>query len=290
MRKIGEFSRIIAGTMTWGPWGKNFSTPETVEMIWHCVENGLSSFDLADIYGSYTNEMDFGKALAQSGVERDKIQLTSKCGIQLTKGRDNAINHYQYDREYITQSAESALRKLHTDYLDQYLLHRPSPLLDPEEVASAVIPLLESGKIRRFGVSNFSPSQIAMLETMLPVSGNQIEFSLTRLEPMYDGNLDDMIAHKRFAMAWSPLGTFHREGGPRTKRIQKAMGPLMEKYGANESQLLLAWILRHPAQVHPVIGTTDRERIRLSAQAAKIELELQDWFVLLKASQGQDVP
>jgi len=290
MRKIGEFSRIIAGTMTWGPWGKNFSTPQSIEMMWHCVEQGMSSFDLADIYGSYTNESAFGKALAKSGLERGKIQLTSKCGIQLTKGRDNGINHYQYDRDYIIRSAEGSLRNLNTDYLDLFLLHRPSPLMDPAEVAGAIVPLLESGKIRRFGVSNFSPSQIAMLETLIPVEANQIEFSLTCPEPMYDGNLDDMIAHQRIAMAWSPLGIFHREESPRTQRIRKAMGPLMEKYAANESQLLLAWILRHPAQVHPVVGTTDKERIRLSAEAARIELELQDWFVLLKASQGHDVP
>lgn len=290
MRKIGEFSRIIAGTMTWGAWGKHFSTPKAADMIAHCVASGLTAFDLADIYGSYTNEAEFGKALAQSGVERDKIALISKCGIQLTRGRDNRINHYQYDRAYIVQSAESALRQLGTHYLDLYLLHRPSPLLDPREVAAAVLPLLESGKILRFGVSNFSPSQIAMLETQLPVGANQVEFSLTHPEPMYDGTLDDMIAKQRMAMAWSPLGTFHQKKGPVTQRIQKAMEPLMEKYGANESQLLLAWILRHPAKVHPVIGTTDKERIRLSAQAAQIELELQDWFILLKAGQGQDVP
>ena len=290
MRKIGEFSRIICGTMTWGPWGKKFSIPEMTELMWHCVEHGLSSFDLADIYGGYTNEADFGKALAQSGLDRDRIQLTSKCGIQLAKGRDNKINHYQYDRDYITWSVEESLRKLNTDHLDLFLLHRPSPLMDPMEVAEAIGPLLASGKIRRFGVSNFSPSQIAMLETAVPVEANQIEFSLTCLEPMYDGNLDDMIARQRIAMAWSPLGILYREEGPRNKRIRKAMGPLMEKYGANESQLLLAWILKHPAQVHPVIGTTDKDRIRLSAQAAKIELEPQDWFALLKASQGHDVP
>lgn len=290
MRKIGDFSRIIAGTMTWGSWGKKFSTPQMVELMWHCVEHGLSTFDNADIYGSYTNEAAFGKALAQSGIKRDEIQLISKCGIQLTRGRDNRLNHYQYDSAYITWSVEESLRHLGTDHLDLLLLHRPSPLMEPGEVAAAITPLLESGKIKRFGVSNFSPSQIAMMETVLEVEGNQIEFSLTQHAAMYDGTLDDMVTKERLAMAWGPLGELFHKESPRTKRIRRAMAPLMEKYGANESQLLLAWILRHPAQIHPVIGTTVKKRIEESANAAKITLELQDWFALLVASQGHDVP
>lgn len=290
MRKIGKFSRVMAGTMTWGSWGKKCSTPQMVELMWHCLEHGLSSFDHADIYGSYSTEADFGKAFAQSGIGRDQIQLVSKCGIQLTRGRDNQINHYQYDRDYIVRSVEASLKNLKTDHLDLLLLHRPSPLMDPGKIAGAILPLLESGKILEFGVSNFSPSQIALLETALPVSGNQIEFSLTHREPMYDGSLDDMMAHKRLAMAWSPLGEFFREDNGSTKRIAKAMDPLMEKYGVDANQLLLAWILRHPAGIHPVIGSTDKERIRLLAKATEIELELQDWFGLLVAAQGHDVP
>lgn len=290
MRKIGKFSRVLAGTMTWGSWGKKLSTPQMVELMWHCLEHGLSSFDHADIYGSYSTEADFGQALAQSGIRREQIQLVSKCGIQLTRGRDNKINHYQYDRDYIVRSVEDSLRKLKTDHLDLLLLHRPSPLMDPGEIAAAIVPLLEQGKIAAFGVSNFSPSQVALLETAVPVSANQIEFSLTQRAPMYDGNLDDMMAHKRLAMAWAPLGEFFREDNDRTRRIAKAMGPLREKYGADPSQLLLAWILRHPAKIHPVIGSTDKERIRLLAEAVSMELELQDWFGLLVAGQGHEVP
>ncbi|RUA18106.1 MAG: aldo/keto reductase [Flavobacteriia bacterium] len=290
MRKIDKFSRIVSGTMTWGSWGKKLSQKEMVELMHHCIENGLTTFDHADIYGSYSTEADFGNAFADSGIKREDIQLVSKCGIQLTRGRDNKINHYQYDKDYIIWSAEQSLKKLQTEYLDLLLLHRPSPLMDPDEIASAVDHLMVSGKVKQVGVSNFTPSQVALLEKAIPVTANQVEFSLTHDEPMYDGTFDDCIANKRLAMAWSPLGNFFREKNDRTKRIKKVMGPLMEKYGADESQLLLAWILRHPANIYPVIGTTSKERITLSAKAAEMELELQDWFALLVASQGHDVP
>ena len=261
-----------------------------IELMHHCIENGLTTFDHADIYGSYSTEADFGKAYAESGIKREDIQLISKCGIQLTRGRDNKINHYQYDKEYIIWSAEQSLRKLNTEYLDLLLMHRPSPLMEPFEMAEALQYLLDSGKVKQIGVSNFTPTQVAMLEKAIPVSGNQVEFSLTHDQPMYDGTFDDCIANNRLAMAWSPLGSYFRDSDKQTKRIKKAMEPLEEKYSANASQLLLAWILKHPAKIYPVIGTTDKKRIKQSAKAAEIDLELQDWFSLLVASQGHDVP
>lgn len=290
MRKIAKFSRIVSGTMTWGSWGKQLPKKGMIELMHHCIENGLTTFDHADIYGSYSTEADFGKAFTDSGIPRESIQLVSKCGIQLTRGRDNKINHYQYDKDYLIWSAEQSLKKLRTDYLDLLLLHRPSPLMEPFEMAEALQHLLDSGKVKQIGVSNFTPSQVALLEKAIPVTANQVEFSLTHDKPMYDGTFDDCIAGKRLAMAWSPLGNLFREKSERTKRVQKAMEPLMEKYGADESQLLLAWILRHPAKIYPVIGTTNKERIALSAKATEMELELQDWFALLVASQGHDVP
>ena len=290
MQQKKNFSKIVSGTMTWGSWGNKLSKKEMIELMHHCIESGLTTFDHADIYGSYSTESDFGAAYAESGIKCEEIQLVSKCGIQLTRGRDNTINHYQYDKEYIVWSVERSLKKLQTEYLDLLLLHRPSPLMEPDEIAEAIEPLLKSGKIQKFGVSNFTPSQISMLEKAIPVSVNQVEFSLTHDNPMYDGTFDDCIANKRMAMAWSPLGAFFREKNDKTKRIKKALKPLMEKYDANESQLLLAWILKHPAKIYPVIGTTNKKRITQSAKAATIDLELQDWFSLLVASQGHDVP
>ncbi|MFN3138464.1 MAG: aldo/keto reductase family oxidoreductase [Allomuricauda sp.] len=290
MEQTTKFSRVISGAMTWGSWGKKLSKKEMMELMHHSIECGLTTFDHADIYGGYTTEADFGAAFGDSGIKRETIQLITKCGIQLMDRKKNRINHYQYDKDYIIWSAEESLKKLKTDYLDFFLIHRPSPLMNPNEIAEAARHLLVSGKIKQFGVSNFTTSQMAMLEKAVPVEGNQVEFSLTHHDPMYDGVFDDCIANKRMAMAWSPLGSFFREDDEQGARIKAAMEPLMEKYDADESQLLLAWILKHPAKVHPVIGTTNKKRMELAAKAIKIDLELQDWFALLVAAQGHDVP
>ncbi len=277
--------------MTWGNWGKKMSSPEMADFINHCKDHGLTSFDHADIYGGYGTEAEFGKALTISGVKRDSIQLISKCGIQyICEARDNRVKHYNYSKDYVLWSAEESLKKLQTDYLDLFLLHRPSPLMEPEVIAEAINELLQSGKIKQFGVSNFSPSQIAMIETEIPVSANQVEFSLTSDGVMFDGTLDDCLKNNRKAMAWSPLGGYFRGENDQNSRIEAVMAELQPKYNVNASQLLLAWILKHPARVHPVVGTTDPGRIIDSIQAAEIELELEDWFLLHTASMGTKVP
>ena len=153
------------------------------------------------------------KAYDESKIPRKDIQLISKCGIQyLCEARNNKIKHYNYSKKYIIWSAERSLKCLKTDYLDLFLLHRPSPLMSPDEIAEAITKLKDSGKIRQFGVSNFSPSQIALLETVIPVSGNQVEFSLMANQVMHDGTLDDCMINRRMAMAWSPLGGYFWNG------------------------------------------------------------------------------
>jgi predicted oxidoreductase len=284
-----NYSKIIAGTMTWGSWGKQLSTQEMVALMEQCLAIGITTFDHADIYGDYGTETAFGSAYKDSKIDRATVQFISKCGIQMTTGRENKVKHYQYDKEYIISSAEQSLKKLHTEYLDVLLLHRPSPLLQPEEVAEAVLSLKNSGKIKKFGVSNFTPSQIALLEAAIPVSANQVEFSLTQNDVMIDGTLDDCMAHKRFTMCWSPLGTYFKKDNSMTNRIKKVLSRLSEKYNASDSQILLAWLLKHPASIFPVVGTTNFERLSESVAALELNLELQDWFLLLEASQGKEV-
>jgi len=291
MKNRISYSKIIAGTMTWGSWGKNLTKDQMTDLIGYCVEKGITTFDHADIYGGYDNEEAFGKALFQSSIPRERLQLITKCGIQyVCKARENKVKHYDYSKEYIIWSAERSLSKLKTDYLDLFLLHRPSPLMQPDEIAEAILYLQKEGKIREFGVSNFSPAQIALVESVLPVSANQVEFSLTAEKLMYDGTFDDCIIHNRTAMAWSPIGSYFREKDKRQKRIKKVMKGLKKKYKANSGQILLAWILNHPSRVHPVVGTTNKERLMASVEATEIDLEMEDWFLLLVASQGHKVP
>lgn len=286
-----NYSRIIAGTMTWGSWGKKLSKIEMMDLIHYCLEQGITSFDHADIYGGYTTEADFGEALSETNIPRENIQLITKCGIQyLCENRNNKIKHYNYSKDYIIWSAETSLKKLKTDYLDLFLLHRPSPLMHPDEVSEAIAQLKQQGKIKNFGVSNFTPSQVELISKTSAVSVNQIEFSLTQHQAMYDGTFDQMIAKNITPMAWSPLGSIYKDDNEQTKRIKKQLSELTGSYSATEDQLLLAWTLRHPATIHPVIGTTTKERIKDAAKASQINLDLEDWFLILAASQGHKVP
>ncbi|MFT5256453.1 MAG: putative oxidoreductase [Polaribacter sp.] len=283
-------SKIIIGCMSWGAWGKQFSTKEQTDMIRFCTENGNAIFDHADIYGNYTTETDFGKAFVDSGVKREDIQLISKCGIQLiNERRGSRIKHYKYAKEYIISSAEASLKNLKTGYLDTFLLHRPSPLMQPDEISEAITALQDSGKIINFGLSNFTSSQVDLIANSVSVTANQIEFSLTKNEAMFNGTLDKMLQKGIQTMSWSPLGTVFKDETAQTKRIKAVLKKLTKKHETSEDVILLAFILRHPAKVAPVIGTTNKERILKANSALNIHLELQDWFELLAASQGHEV-
>ena len=277
--------------MTWGAWGKQFSTTEMDAMIQHCLSVGITTFDHADIYGGYTTETDFGKAFTVSGVKREDIQLISKCGIQhMSDNRSNKVKHYDYSKKYIIWSVEESLKNLQTEYLDLLLLHRPSPLMHNDEIAEAITILKKQGKIRDFGVSNFTPSQMDMIGLRMDIDVNQIEFSLTAHQAMHNGTLDYMISNGIQPMAWSPLGTIFKEDTEQTRRIHKQLGELLDKYNATEDQLLLAWIMKHPARITPVVGTTNKIRLQQAMEASKIELNLEDWFLILVAAQGHKVP
>lgn len=246
--------------MSWGKWGKQFTTQQATEMIQFCADNGYSIFDHADIYGGYTTEAEFGKAFTRAGIQRKNVKYITKCGIQLKdENRNSTLKHYDYSKEHIVFSAEQSLKNLQTDYLDTFLLHRPSPIMQAEEIAEAIFLLQKSGKIINFGVSNFTPSQIDLIAKYIPVKVNQIEFSLTHNKAMQNGSLDHMIQKDIQAMCWSPLGTVFKK---ENKSLQKALEHLTEKYHVTSDVLLLAWILKHPANISPVIGTTNKARIK----------------------------
>jgi len=277
--------------MTWGVWGKQLSQEQMIETMNHCIDQGITTFDHADIYGDYTTEGEWGNAFAKANISRDTIQIISKCGIQM-KGNarpENTIKHYQYDKEYIISSAERSLKELRTEYLDLFLLHRPSLLLDPDEVHEAVSILQQQGKIRDFGVSNFTASNMNLIATKNKVTANQIEISLTERSSLTDGTLDYMMKHHITPMSWSPLGSVFKQDTPQNMRIKNKLDELGAKYDATQDQLLLAWLLKHPAKIYPVIGTTSNDRITNAVQAVAINLERKDWFELLEASIGEEV-
>lgn len=285
-----QLSPIVAGTMNWGIWDKKLSTSEMIHLINICIENKISTFDHADIYGAYSTEDQFGKAFSESKIAREKIQLISKCGIQLEGSRNNTIKHYDYSKEYIIWSAENSLKNLQTDYLDVFLLHRPSPLMVADEIAEAVEKLKKDGKIIDFGLSNFTSSQTELIRQKTEVSYNQIQFSATHHEAMLDGSFDYMQVHGIRPMSWNPLGTVFREDIEQTRRLKGLLVQLVEKYGVGSDTILLAWILQHPAKVIPVAGTVNIARIQQLMKAVELKMDKLDWFAIWTESMGNEVP
>lgn len=284
-------SPVIAGTMNWGVWDKNLTTSEMANLIHVCLENKITTFDHADIYGGYTTEASFGKALTESKISRDKIQLVSKCGIQhISENRKNKIKHYDYSKDYIIWSVENSLKNLHSDYLDVLLLHRPSPLMNAEEIAEAVEKLKADGKILDFGLSNFTPSQTDLIRSKTEVSYNQVQFSATDFEAMLNGSLDHMQINNIRPMAWNPLGTVFRENTDQTKRLKTLLADLVSKYHVGSDTILLAWILQHPAKIIPIAGTVNVARLQQLFKATEFRLEQEEWFAIWTESMGNKVP
>ncbi len=275
-----SFSRIITGVWRW-----NSLSSETVErLIQTSLTEGITTFDHADIYGDHTCEEIFGSVLKKDIALRKKMQLVSKCGIKFPSARrpNTWIKHYDTSEDHIVWSVDNSLKMLGTDHLDLLLIHRPDPLLNLHEVSEAFVKLKAAGKILHFGVSNFTTSQFEMLQQFLPVPlvTNQIEISLSRIDPLFNGDLDLLMKHQASAMAWSPLG-----GGKLRYEDRDWFGKA-SKYNATYSQLALAWLLKHPGNIFPILGTTKPERITEAAKSINIDLDKQDWFEMLKWAMG----
>lgn len=286
------FSRLVAGVMTWGVWGHNLSIKEMQALIEHCLEEGVTTFDHADIYGHYTTEATFGNAWGGLSADRSEVQMISKCGIRLVcdERPDNHIKAYDLSKDYIIRSAERSLRNLQTDYLDLLLVHRPSPLMRAEEVAAAFAELKSSGKVRHFGVSNFTPAQLDLLRSATPLVTNQVQASLLHNDPFFDGTFDQALHYEMRPMAWSPLGGFFSRDDDAARRVADALDDVGAKYGSPGSDvMLLAWLLHHPAGILPVLGTARESRLTAAVKATQIELDDQDWFTLLEAARGHEV-
>jgi predicted oxidoreductase len=274
-----------------GAWRWDVLTPDQIQTLINTSLNaGITTFDHADIYGLYRCEALFGEALKPQPGLRDKIELVTKFGIKLISDRrpTHRIKHYDTTKDHAIQSVENSLQALRTDRIDVLLIHRPDPLLNPADVAETFTQLKQQGKVLHFGVSNFTATQFELLQSYLPfpLVTNQIELSLYKHEALFDGSTDVLQKHRVRPMAWSPLG-----GGRffENQQINVVLTQLSEKYQATTTQLLLAWLLKHPTGICPVIGTTKAERIVELAKAMSIELEMQDWFALLKAATGHDV-
>ena len=290
-----SLSRIVAGVMSWGVWGRKLSTAEIQSLIEHCIGLGITTFDHADIYGHYTTEADWGKAYKASNIDRSDLEIVTKCGINLiTPNRPQyKIKSYDTSTEHITTSVERSLKNLETDYIDLLLIHRPSPLMHAAEVAEVIERLKASGKVKHFGVSNFTPAQFELLNRYTPLVTNQVEASLLHRHPIEDGTFDQCQRLQIRPMAWSPLGggkVFNLEQ-EEVFPIQAKAAEIIKRYDGEISmdQLMLAWLLKLPCGILPVIGTGRKDRLESAAASVKIEITNEEWFELLESAVGHEV-
>lgn len=264
------------------------------------LEAGYTLFDLADIYCGGRSEIIFGKLLKETPHLRRGIVIATKCGIRQSDG----TNAYRYDlsAEYIIESCEGSLRRLGVDAIDLFQLHRPDWLMHAAEVAEAFDRLLRAGKVRTFGVSNFGPSQVELLQHACghPLAVNQVELSLLQLQPFGNGVLDQCQRLQITPMAWSPLGGgLLGDGAHRllpsqeryeAARIVGALDRLALQRGMNRTAVALAWLLAHPSGIVPIVGSTQPERIQQAAMAGEVRFTRGEWYGVLELALGERLP
>tara|TARA_Y100000589_G_scaffold327128_2_gene368344 strand:- start:1779 stop:2690 length:912 start_codon:yes stop_codon:yes gene_type:complete len=290
-----SLSQIIYGAWRWDAcepfqiaWGR--------EIIDTCLESEITTFDHADIYGDFRCEEYFGRVLRESPGLRDQIEIISKFGIQFPSSRRPGVNnkHYNTSSEHIRLSVENSLKNFGTDYIDLLLIHRPDPRMDFEDTANGLESVVKSGKVRAVGVSNFLPWQFDTLSEFLniPLVTNQVEFSVLHHDPMHDGTIAQSQLYGFPITAWSPLGGGSLFNGTDDKsvRLRQCLEEIGEPKGFNIAQTALSWILEHPAAILPVIGSNKIDRIKEYAAAQNMVWELQDWYKVVEAATGEEIP
>jgi predicted oxidoreductase len=265
-------------------------------------EAGYNFFDHADIYGGGTCEKIHGLLFKEEPSLREETVLATKVGIRFPDDPEpGAPQRYDFSRDHIIESCEKSLQRLNTDYIDLYQLHRPDYLMDPEEVDEAFGLLHRHGKVRYFGVSNFAPSKLKLLQqyASFPLLVNQVEIHLGRLDTLMDpdGTLNQCMAEGITPLAWSPIGGgVFGEGGeapedkPHLKECLHLMDELAKEYGVTRTEIALAWLLQHPSQIIPIVGSSTPERIKQATKALDIELSREHWYQLMVAARGERLP
>jgi len=311
-----DSSRLVYGCMgLGGDWDNSPSTAEQRKLGYQAIdaalEQQINCFDHADIYTKGKAELLFGDYLHQHSGLRDKLILQSKCGIRFAD--DENPGRYDFSAEYIVRSVEDSLKRLQTDYLDILLLHRPDPLMNPYEVASAFAQLKQTGKVRYFGVSNFGWPQLQWLQKALPDSLiiNQLQMSLNNIDWLEQnvltgmpqgaahhfsyGTVEYCLAHHVQIQAWGSLaqGLFSGGGKPTTTAqiaTAQKVAEFAAMYQTTPEAIVLSWLMRHPANIQPVIGTVNPARIAACADAQQVQLTREHWYALYVASRGAALP
>jgi predicted oxidoreductase len=272
--------------MRWGTWGAMHTPMECASLIERYMSEGVNVFDSANIYGDFSNERLLGEAFALAKLKRDEYQLISKCGIEPAGARGGVnTKHYNYSTEYIISCAEESIRDLKSEYLDLFLLHRPSTLMNYEEIAAAFSYLKDKGLVREFGVSNFTSIQVEGLQSCFPIVHNQVSYSVFNPYEIPVG-YGQWLKQKGIAVStYSPVLGYEDCSEEQIEVFRR----LANKYKVNERSLALSWVLKHDWVDQVVLGSSNNARIQ-SYLNELVELELEDYFALLEATQGRRVP
>lgn len=291
-----SLSRLVYGWWRLMEWQMDAAAIE--QRLEDCLALGISSHDHADIYGDYGCETAFGQALKNRPALRDRIQLISKCGIELVSPArpEHKAHGYNTCAEHIIRSAERSLKNLHTDRLDLLLIHRPDPLMCAQDMARAFEQLQAAGKVRHFGVSNFLPHQFELLQSAcpMPLVTNQVEVSVLHHDAFHDGSLDQAQRLQRPPMAWSALagGRLFAGDDRQANAVRAALAQVAHELGdtprgaVSQDQVAIAWLLKHPARILPIVGSGDLARVQSAAQSTGLALTRDHWYKIWTAAGG----
>lgn len=290
-----EFSELVQGYWRLAEW--NMTPQQRLTFLKQHIEMGITTVDQADIYGQYECERLFGEALALDKSLRSEIQIVTKCDINLcgAKNPQRKVNHYDTSAAHIYQSVNNSLERLGVDDLDVLLIHRPDALMDADEVAEAFGELHKVGKVKHFGVSNFSPRQFELLQSRLgkALVTNQVEINPLQFDVVHDGTLDQLQMLRVRPMAWSCLGGGALFTGEteQAQRVRKELEAIRQEVGAQSiDEVVYAWVRRLPSKPIPIIGSGKIERVHSAVNALKIELSREQWYRVWVASKGHGVP
>ncbi|MDA9005180.1 aldo/keto reductase [Amylibacter sp.] len=285
-----DFSQIIYGMWRLAD-GEINDVKSVTDKINICLDQGITTFDQADIYGDYSAEALFGDALKEDKSLRNKIEIVTKCGIVAPCGKyaDVPVKYYDTSKKHIDASVNASLKNMNIDYIDMLLIHRPDPYMDHNETGQALDILIKSGKIGAVGVSNFKPHDWELLQSSMDnkLHTNQIELSLQSLDAFSNG---DVAFHQKNAspiMAWSPLG-----GGKlmtESNQLTNKMDQIGTHYKVDRAAVAISFLLSHPANIIPIMGTNNIDRISKISDAFKVKMDRITWFELYTAALGREV-
>ncbi len=291
-----ELSRIIYGLWRLGD-DADTSSAHVQAKLESCLEQGITSFDQADIYGDYASEKILGKALKDAPSLRDQMEIITKCDIMLISDHypDRKVKYYDTSRAHLELSVNNSLSHMNIEHIDLLLLHRPDPLMDAAETGAALDDLIASGKVKSVGVSNFSPFDWNLLQANMKakLQTNQIEISLLHTDPMTNGDLAFMQQHSIAPMAWSPLAggeLFAANANPNVQALRERLNAIAAEQNVDIVAVAIAWLLKHPSGILPVMGTNALPRIATLSDAMNVELSRETWFELYTLACGEEVP